>query len=273
MQGVNMSGKSGRRALSLGEAIQWLLDGISSDNLAPIRFYLEAYHGKELDFADPFLLDLLNVEFGLSRAQAGELTPPQLGFLLRHKHHLKNAPTQEDRERVLREVADVRHKIGPLADPDRVGTEAFLAALSTFPPPRAVSRQSAPEIPENLDEAESRKIVDAVEKLKRPTGGRSGSPVPEGRLRAVLDATAPYLILDGTPFPAEEVAVHYLDALIKANGRRVSFAEWVQQNPRFEGAIVTRVLDRLPQEIQRLIERGGKGSPPRLKVELLRSAQ
>jgi hypothetical protein len=144
-----MSRKSERRAPSLGEAIRWLLGGIPSDSLAPTRFYLEAYHGKELDFTDPFLLDLLNVEFGLTRAQAGTLTPPQLGFLLRHKYHLKTAPTQEDRQRVLSEVADVRLKIGRLPDSAKASTEAFLAALSTFPRPRTVLRQSAPEIPEN----------------------------------------------------------------------------------------------------------------------------
>ena len=93
-QGAIMSRKSERRAPSLGEAIRWLLGGIPSDSLAPTRFYLEAYHGKELDFTDPFLLDLLNVEFGLTRAQAGTLTPPQLGFLLRHKHHLKGQVPQ-----------------------------------------------------------------------------------------------------------------------------------------------------------------------------------
>jgi hypothetical protein len=93
------------------------------------------------------------------------------------------------------------------------------------------------------------------------------------RLRAVLDADPPHLILDDSPFPAQEVAVHYMNALIKANGLRVSFAKWVKENRRFEGAVITRVLNGLPKAIQPFVERDGKGMPPRLKIELLRAAQ
>jgi hypothetical protein len=94
------------------------------------------------------------------------------------------------------------------------------------------------------------------------------------RLVTVLDAEPPHLILDGKPFPAREVAVKYLDALIRANGERVSFAEFVERNsPRFDSAVATRVLDGLPKEIQPFVDRPGKGRSPRLKVELLKPAQ
>jgi hypothetical protein len=93
------------------------------------------------------------------------------------------------------------------------------------------------------------------------------------RLRAVLATQRSHLILDGTPIPAQEVGVYYMDALIRANGEGVSFAGWVAKTPRFAGAVSTRVLDQLPEEIQGYIQRDGKGRPPRLKVELLQSAQ
>ena len=93
------------------------------------------------------------------------------------------------------------------------------------------------------------------------------------RLRAVLDDSPPYLILDGRRYEElDEVAVYYLDALIRANGHRVPFTDWLKKHPKFEAAIVTRVLDKLPSEIQRFIERS-KGVPARLKVEELESAQ
>jgi hypothetical protein len=104
---------------------------------------------------------------------------------------------------------------------------------------------------------------EASQQKPPPTAGQT-------RLRAVVDSKPPYIVLDGKPFPAEEIAVHYLDALIKANGGQVPFARFMKQekNQRFEGAVSTRVLDKLPTEILHFIERS-QGSPPRLKVELL----
>ncbi len=92
------------------------------------------------------------------------------------------------------------------------------------------------------------------------------------RLKAVVNAKSPYLILDGEPFMAVEVAVHYLNELIQANGRQVSFRRWLKENPKFEGAVVTRVLDGLPKAIGLYIKRS-KGLGPCLNVELLRAAQ
>jgi hypothetical protein len=60
--------------------------------------------------------------------------------------------------------------------------------------------------------------------------------------------------------------------LIKANGGRVSFKDWVEGEPRFQGAVVTRVLKKLPKEIQPFIQHS-RGLPARLKIELLRAAQ
>jgi hypothetical protein len=105
-----------------------------------------------------------------------------------------------------------------------------------------------------------------------PTKDSNGQ-LRQTRLRAVLDKKPPYLILDGTPLTAQEVGVYYVAALIRANGEHVSFAGFLKKNPRFEGAISTRVLDQLPKQIQALIQRDGKGSPPRLKIELLESVQ
>jgi hypothetical protein len=88
------------------------------------------------------------------------------------------------------------------------------------------------------------------------------------RLKAVLDSGRPYLLLDGIRVDADEVGVRYVDALITANGGRVSFVEWVENHSAFEGAIVTRVLNKLPKIIEQFVEHTG-GKPSRLKVELL----
>jgi hypothetical protein len=99
----------------------------------------------------------------------------------------------------------------------------------------------------------------------------SGSGRQQTRLKAVVDVDKPYLLLDGKPLPADEVGVRYVSALIKANGGRVSFTEWVRDKNQFAGATTTRVLNRLPKEIQPFIERA-KGKPPRLRIALLQSA-
>jgi hypothetical protein len=122
-----------------------------------------------------------------------------------------------------------------------------------------------------LARTELNRTLNVHRKQSDERNARGAGPVPrQARLRAVLDAETPYVILDDRPIPAEEVAVHYLDALIGANGGHVPFARFLRQpqNKRFEGAVCTRVLDRLPSEISPFIERG-KGSAPRLKVELL----
>jgi hypothetical protein len=104
-----------------------------------------------------------------------------------------------------------------------------------------------------------------------PTRGGSdpeSRPI-QTRLRAVLDPDHPHFILDGKFIPAEKVLVAYVNELIEANGRPVSFARWIEDKPEFEGATVTRVMNELPKEIQPFVERGRKGRPSRLKMELL----
>jgi hypothetical protein len=98
------------------------------------------------------------------------------------------------------------------------------------------------------------------------------TPYAQGthRLRAIVDAS-PHFLLDGEMIQAEEVVVRYVCALIDANGVPVAFAQWRSKHPEFEGAIVTRVLKKLPPKIAKFVERGGKGKPPRIKIELLRA--
>jgi hypothetical protein len=89
------------------------------------------------------------------------------------------------------------------------------------------------------------------------------------RLVAHLDADPPYLTLDGkTCPPCSEEATHYIAKLIALDGERKSFQAFVRDNaPRFNGAVVTRVLAKVPPIIARYIERDGPGSSARLKVE------
>jgi hypothetical protein len=75
--------------------------------------------------------------------------------------------------------------------------------------------------------------------------------------------------LDGKIVPCKkEVTVHFVAALIDADGGRVAFAEWVRKHSKFEGARSDRDL-KIPKEIGQFIERG-KGRGARLKVDLLR---
>jgi hypothetical protein len=100
-----------------------------------------------------------------------------------------------------------------------------------------------------------------------PNGDRESMKVL--RLQAVTDVENPYLILDGIHYPVKKaVAVHYVDALIKANGYQVPFSSWLKGQPGFEGEVCTRALESLPECIRNLID-SSKGRAPRLKVELL----
>jgi hypothetical protein len=97
---------------------------------------------------------------------------------------------------------------------------------------------------------------------------------PQTRLVAHLDVAPPFISLDGKLCPPfSETATCYVAALIKANGNRKSFSEFLRENPRFEGAVSSREMNKIPAAITQFIERDGKGCIPRLKVELLREAQ
>jgi hypothetical protein len=89
------------------------------------------------------------------------------------------------------------------------------------------------------------------------------------RLSVKLDPTLPYIIFDGTPLPAPEASVHYLAALIEANGYPVPFNRWVKDHPEFERQISTRVVKGIPEPVRAFIDSPGKGRPARLKVEEL----
>jgi hypothetical protein len=92
---------------------------------------------------------------------------------------------------------------------------------------------------------------------------------PRNRLVAIIDVDPPYFLLDGKPILAAEIAVKYVAALIDAKGAPVSFAEWLKGHPEFAGAISTRVMDKIPAKVAQFVERGGKGRPAHIKVDML----
>jgi hypothetical protein len=94
--------------------------------------------------------------------------------------------------------------------------------------------------------------------------------VCQTRLTAYPNEDPPKIVLDGSPYPVKYEAALYLDELIQADGRPVSFKALQEVTPALEGAVGTRLLGSLPPKILDLIERGGKGSPVRLRVELLK---
>jgi hypothetical protein len=112
-------------------------------------------------------------------------------------------------------------------------------------------------------------VPEKLAKARPSPPSPNGQPSRQTRLQAILNRKPPFLMLDGQPYPGTEVAVHFVAELIEANGRQVSFSQWVRDHSRFEGSQSDRVLRSLPAEILRFIERGGKGRQPRLKVEAL----
>jgi hypothetical protein len=97
-------------------------------------------------------------------------------------------------------------------------------------------------------------------------------PAPErvSRLETVVDGEKSHFLLDGKPIPTPEVAVSYVARLIKANGERVSFTEWLESQPAFQGETSNRVFKKIPSEVMQFIDWPGKGGrSPRIKTELL----
>jgi hypothetical protein len=100
-----------------------------------------------------------------------------------------------------------------------------------------------------------------------------GDSSRQSRLQVNIDAKEPYFILDSEPISCKSpAAVHFVAALINANGERVSFAEWNRRHPEFEGSRSNRVLRAIPEQVQVFVEFGTRGKEPRLKVEDLAKA-
>jgi hypothetical protein len=115
-----------------------------ADVCAPIRAYLRAHyhHNGDIDFTgrhDPIFYDVLNLEFGLGLRESESMTLPQSHALLRFDHQWKTAPSDDDRRRVLVEVAELRDQLAIL--PDLADSaRSFLKALRRFPDPKPNAR-------------------------------------------------------------------------------------------------------------------------------------
>jgi hypothetical protein len=95
--------------------------------------------------------------------------------------------------------------------------------------------------------------------IVQATSEQAGSAPRQRRLIAVPDADPPYFLLDGKRLDCKKaVAVHFVEALIKANGGRIAFTEWVKDQPDFLGSRSDRDL-KFPKEISPFIERRGNG--------------
>jgi hypothetical protein len=125
------------------------LRGLHENHVGPIRFYLRVHYNfdKEVDITgedgrDPFLFDLLNMEFGLRWDEVRELTMPQLHALLRFDHRLRTARTDALRQGVLIEIAKLREDLAVYPNlPD--GDRLFLKALRyRFPDPDEPGEQA-----------------------------------------------------------------------------------------------------------------------------------
>jgi hypothetical protein len=137
------------------------------------------------------------------------------------------------------------HWFGLTRDVRACSAEAIQLILSLGPPPDDPQRQSL------------------------SLGSPARDPQRQSRLCAHLDRDPPFLTLDGEPIATfDETATHFVARLIGANGEGVSFAEFVRGNPRFEGAIVTRVMAGIPPDLERFIARPAKkGRLYRLKAQ------
>jgi hypothetical protein len=119
----------------------------SSEKFSPLRLYLKTDYNLELDlFRDEsFVMNLLRLEFRLTRGDVGALTLSQVQYLVEKAHHYNKPPTPEERRRVLAEVAERRTKLANLPNPSS-GEAALLKALGRFPAPQA--EEPAPQAQE-----------------------------------------------------------------------------------------------------------------------------
>jgi hypothetical protein len=93
---------------------------------------------------------------------------------------------------------------------------------------------------------------------------------PKARLVAVCDADEPYFLVDGVPYAAAAVVVHFVARLIEANGEEVSFSKWVKDNEKFEGEQSNRVREKIPAEVREFVNwPGQKGRSPSINRERL----
>jgi hypothetical protein len=91
-------------------------------------------------------------------------------------------------------------------------------------------------------------LTAVIEDLTCPTSTPAieTCPVSVIRLKAHLDENPPFLTLDDKPVGGmDEVAVVYVAELIKLNGGRLAFTEFIRQNPNYEGSISTRIFKKL----------------------------
>lgn len=95
--------------------------------------------------------------------------------------------------------------------------------------------------------------------------GRKDSPARQ-RLEVNVQGESSTIVLDGVSYPVTRANAIFVDALVRANGSRVSLAEVVRAHDEIEGTNVARELDKLPDPVARLIDRK-KGVPARLRIE------
>jgi len=133
-----------------------------------------------------------------------------------------------------------------------------------------------PEKPQTLLHADPASSVSGKYPLNQqeiaPASGEAkGGRRSQMRLEVVFPANeAPHFLVDGKFCSCKnELCACFLEELIKGDGRRVSFASWLVENPQFAGARLHRdILPKLPDVVRRLID-SGKGRSPRLLLKRL----
>jgi hypothetical protein len=98
-----------------------------------------------------------------------------------------------------------------------------------------------------------------------PVDARANEPESR-RLRIEVEIPAGTLRLDGKAYAVTEEQAIVLDALVKANGNRVSGPELKRREPLLEGKRLDREIKRLPEPIKKLIA-GAPGTGYWLKDE------
>lgn len=121
------------------------LDGQGPKLVAAAKFMREMFaptiyfSRREVGDCDHYRIEeYLIAEFGLSVDEANSLLLPQVVCLMRHRHELRTAATDLQREDVLTRISEGARVFAGLGS-ETPGGRAFLKALRSFPTPRGGS--------------------------------------------------------------------------------------------------------------------------------------
>lgn len=111
-------------------------EAIASKAISRLRAIYRDVFGEEIDFEPGSPMHrYFHSRFELTEEEVGELDTKQVRIILTYIHRLRHAVTDEERQSILREIAEARSEENwdEFADPDN--PDVFAKALSGFEEP------------------------------------------------------------------------------------------------------------------------------------------